>query len=396
MTGHVSHQAAPAGVVPARRRIRVLHLIYTPGFGGIESIVINWWKNFDRSEFDVHVACFCGDREREKPFLAAAQAEGIPILPVPWTKFKPFLRCARAVARIVREHQIDIIHTHAYYGDAVGALAGKLARVKTVATVYVWGKYEFHRQIMQFIDWFSIQFMTRVTAHCRDTASRTYVLGKSTRDIQVLPPGYPHRRVQPTAEQRMQQRRAAGIADDEILLINAARLAHEKAQDQLLLSFKTIHERFPKTRLWIGGVGLPEVERDLHRLRTEYGLESSVEFVGFQQDFWSMLDIADMMVHPSHVEGIPQSIMAGMAAGLPIVASDVGGVGEVILHAQTGLLVAENDVEGFTNSVLELLGNPTYAATLARAAARAIETELSTEAAVAQVQALYRDMIADR
>ncbi|WP_321471624.1 glycosyltransferase [uncultured Paludibaculum sp.] len=395
--GQITRNSARSGVVQAvgpGRKIKVLHLLYTPGFGGIESIIINWWKTFNRDEFEVYVACFCGDRDREKPFLEAAEKAGIPVLPVPWTKFKPFLRCAREVARIVREKQIDIIHTHAYYGDAVGALAGKLAGVKTVATVYVWGKYEFHRQIMQFIDWLSIQFMTRVTAHCRDTASRTYVLGKSTRDIQVLLPGYPHRRVPPTAEERRRKRQAAGIADDEILLINAARLAPEKAQDQLLLSFRTIHARYPKTRLWIGGVGLESVEKELHRLRREYGLESAVDFVGFQQDFWSLLDVADMMVHPSHVEGIPQSIMAGMAAGLPIVASDVGGVSEVILQGKTGLIVAENDVDGFTRSVLSLLDNPELAHTLAKAAAHAIETNLSTEAAVAEVENLYRDMLA--
>jgi glycosyltransferase involved in cell wall biosynthesis len=395
-TGRIKQGSAEAGVqgqVTSRRKIKVLHLLYTPGFGGIESIVINWWKTFDRSEFDVFVACFCGDRDRERPFLAAAEAEGIPVLAVPWTRFKPFLGCARAVARIVREEQIDIIHTHAYYGDAVGALAGKLAGVKTIATVYVWGKYEFHRQIMQFIDWFSIQFMTRVTAHCRDTASRTYVLGKSPSEIEVLLPGYPHRRVRPSPAERLRKRHAAGIADDEVLLVNAARLAPEKAQDQLLHSFRTIHERYPKTRLWIGGVGLESVEQELHRLRTEFGLEDAVDFVGFQQDFWSLLDVADMMVHPSHVEGIPQSIMAGMAAGLPIVASNVGGVSEVILHGKTGLIVPENDVDGFTRSVLTLLDDPEYARTLASAAARAIETELSTEAAVSKVQDLYRDMM---
>ncbi len=377
----------------AKKRIVVLHLIYTPGFGGIESIVINWWRTFDRREFDVHVACFAGDRDRELPFLEGARAAGIPVLLVPWSKFKPFLKCARAVARIARDHQVDIIHTHAYYGDAVGALAGKLAGVKTVATVYVWGKYELHRQIMHAIDWLSIQFMTKVTAHCRHTARKTFLIRTRRRDIPILLPGYPHKRAPLSESERWEKRRAAGIADDEILLLNAARLAPEKAQDQLLRSFRTIHDRYPQTRLWIAGVGLDWVERNLHAVRRELQLESSVEFVGFARDFWSLLDIADFMLHPSHVEGIPQSIMGGMAAGLPIVASDVGGIAEIIWHGRTGMLVKENDLDGFAQTVIELIECPPRARALGVAARNAIEKELSIEAAVRKVEDLYREMM---
>jgi len=380
------------GAAP-KKRTGVLHLLYTPGFGGIESILINWWKTFDRREFDVHIAVFAGDRDRERPFLDAAAAAGIPVLLVPWTKYKPFLACARAVAGIVKAKDIDIIHTHAYYGDAVGAIAGKLSGAKTVATVYVWGKYEFHRQIMQFIDWLSIQFMTRVTAHCGDTARKTFLLGKPPGSVPVLFPGYPHDRPPLPAHERLEKRRAAGIPDDEILLVNAARIAPEKAQDQLLHSFRVVHARFPKTRLWIGGVGLDWLERDLRALRKELGLESSVDFVGFTQDFWSLLDVADFMVHPSHVEGIPQSIMGGMAAGLPIIASNVGGMAEVIRHGRTGMLVEENDVDGFTRTLLDLLADRPRAQALGEAARRAIETELSTESAVRKVEELYRDML---
>ncbi len=210
------------------KKISVLHLIYSPGFGGIESIVIDWWRTFDRTSFDVHVAYFAGDRNREQPFMEAAQASGISLIPVPWNHYKPFLKCASEVARVVREKNIDIIHTHAYYGDAVGAIAGKLARVKTIATVYVWGKYELHRQIMQLIDWLSIQFMTRVTAHCRDTASKTFVIGKSRRETEVLLPGYPHKWPPLCDRERAEKRRSAGIAEDEILLVNAARLGARK------------------------------------------------------------------------------------------------------------------------------------------------------------------------
>jgi glycosyltransferase involved in cell wall biosynthesis len=384
------------GLVPvnenhaARRRpVRVLHLIYSPGYGGIETAVINWVLNFDRSEFEIHVANFVGDRNREIPFLTAAKAAGIHVWPVPWTKFKPFLRCAREVARLIRELDIDILHTHAYYGDAVGAITGFLVPVKTVATVYVWGKYELHRQIMQLIDWTAIQFIDQVTGHCRDTARRTYVIGKRTDQIPVLYPGHPEFHM-PTPERRRQLRHEAGIRDDEILLINVGRLAPEKAQDQLIKSFRPVHDRFPNTRLWIFGVGFDWIEKSLLDLKKQLNLDSAVELVGFKPNY---LEMADMMVHPSHVEGMPLAVLGGMSAALPIVATAVNGVPELIDHGRTGLLVKENDVEGFSRSVIEMLSDWPKAQAMGRAARKRVETEYSIPTAIQNVQAIYREMM---
>src|ERR1700737_799369 len=122
------------------RKINVLHIIHSVCHGGIESAVINWVRFLDRSEMNVHVACFMGDRGREAAFCQSAERAGISVLPIPWTKYKPFLRAARAVALMVRELDIDIVHTHSYYGDAIGALARLFVPVKVVSTVYVWGK----------------------------------------------------------------------------------------------------------------------------------------------------------------------------------------------------------------------------------------------------------------
>ena len=375
------------------RKVGVLHLIYSCSYGGIETAVLNWVRGFDRSRFDIHVAYFAGDRSREIPFLKAAEAAGINVIPVPWTKFKPFLRCAREVARMVREHDIDIVHTHAYYGDAVGALAGLIAPVRIIATVYVWGKYELHRQLMQFIDWTSIQFMDKVTAHCRDTWRRTFVLGVPRAEIPILVPGYPEPGSTLTPSERSKVRRGEGIGDGQILLLNAGRLAPEKAHDQLLESFRLVHDRFPQTHLWICGEGLPQVERNIRALRKKLDLESSVEMKGFRSDYAGTLQMADMMVHPSHVEGMPLAIMGGAAAGLPIVASAIGDVPEILDNGRAGCLIQENDVKGFAAQVMVLLEDPEQARKLGIAAGNRMRTEFSIRAAVTRVEDVYQEML---
>jgi glycosyltransferase involved in cell wall biosynthesis len=378
----------------ATRKIRVLHLIYSPGYGGIESAVIHWVKNLDPARFEVFVAYFAGDRDREIPFLRAAHAAGLDPIPVPWTKFKPFLRCAREVARVARERNIDILHTHAYYGDAVGAIAGKLAPVKTVATVYVWGKYELHRQLMQLIDWISIQFMTKVTAHCQDTANKTYVIGKRRSQIPILLPGYPLAGpLQDNGTTRSAARQALGIADDEVLLLNAARLAPEKAQDQLLKSFRLILDECPKARLWISGVGLPDIEANLRELIVSLKLEGAAQLIGFRENYREMLRLADVMVHPTHVEGMPLALLGAMEAGLPIVASRIGGIPELIDPGKTGYMVEENDWQGFAKAVIPLVKDAALRRRQGEAAQTRVATSLSMATAIRKVEEVYFEMV---
>jgi glycosyltransferase involved in cell wall biosynthesis len=376
----------------SHRRIKVLHLIQSVAYGGIETALINWVRHFDRDLIEVHVACFSGDRGKEIPFMRAAEAAGIPVLPVPWTKWKPFLRGARQVARIVRDLHIDIVHTHGNYGNAVGAIAGFLAPVKTISTIYVWGYREPERRLMELLDLISIQFMDKVSATCAHTARRTFVLGTSRDRIPVLIPGHALHNTALSPEQRREARRAAGIRDDEILLVNMARLFREKAQDQLLHCLRPVVDRYPNVRVWICGVGQDQIERELLVLRKQLNLEHAVELVGFKET-WSTLDIADMMVHPSHIEGMPLAVLEGMAAGLPIVASAVSGIPEIIEHGRTGMLAADNDVAGFSKCILDLLGDRPRARTLGSAARERIRTDLSIEAAVSRVEQVYREIL---
>jgi glycosyltransferase involved in cell wall biosynthesis len=387
--------ADPAATVPnpARKKARVLLLLYSVCHGGIESALIHWYNHFDRERFDVHFAYFAGDRGREKPFLRAAELNGIPVIPVPWGKNKPFFRCAHEVARIVNELEIDIVHTHAYYADAVGALVKAFVPVKVVSTVYVWGKYELHRQLMQVMDWFAIQFMDAVTAHCYETQRKTFWRFTPPSRIPVLIAGFPTEHTAPSAEERRRLRQSQGIGDDDVLMVNVARIAPEKAHDQLLRSFRIVLDHHPNAKLWISGVGLEDVQKNLDALQTELKLGSHVQFVGYRENLWPMLDAADFMVHPSHVEGVPIAILYGMAAGLPLVVSRVGGLPEVINDHQTGVFVAENDVEGFARSILELIANRDRAREIGRAARRFIETEYSVERAVEKVQDVYDEVL---
>jgi glycosyltransferase involved in cell wall biosynthesis len=245
------------------------------------------------------------------------------------------------------------------------------------------------------MDWTALHFVDKVTAHCDRTRQWTVRLGFSPKRVSTLIAGFPtHDRPEIDARQREELRRSLGIRDGEILMVNVARIHPEKAHDQMLQVFRKVHDRYPNTRLWISGVGWEWLEQKLLQLRSELGLDQAVEFVGFKQDLWPMLLAADMMIHTSHVEGVPVAVLYGMTAGLPIVVSDVGSLYEVIEQGKTGIRVPENDIDAFAAAITGLLEDPARARRMGEAARRFVETEYSIEVAIGRVQQTYREVLA--
>ena len=299
------------------------------------------------------------------------------------------------MAALVREHEIDVIHTHAYYADVLGESFVEvfvpredpgnclhLGQIRVPSPAYASNGLD------------GAAFRGQVTAHCDDTYKKTIKLGFKPERVSMLITGFPARERSPLrGEARLTHRRSVGIQDDEILLLNIARIHPEKAHDQLLRSFKLIHHKYPKARLWISGTGWKYLEDQLEALRKELGIEQAAQVIGFKQDLWPLLDAADMMVHPSHVEGVPMAIQYGMAAELPIVISDVGGIREIIKDGRTGVLVPENDIEGFAQTVIGLIEDKERARQLGKGAREFVLNDYSIENAVERIADTYREVL---
>jgi len=369
-----------------------MHLIHSMAYGGIETAVINWLRKIDRTRFDVSLVCFANPRETEAPFVEAATRAGLEVSKIPWGRRKPLIKSARRLVQHMRAHNVDILHLHNVYADCVGAVAARLFKVRTVATVYVLADYgDWKRDLIQTIESKVIHLFDRVTAHCEDTRNKMIELGFSLNKVDTLICGFETHPVIMSKEERSRRRRELGIADDEILLGNVARLYPEKAQDALLRCFKNILAEHPNVRLLIAGVG--PLDASLKTLCSEMGLDDKVKFVGFLSDLPIFMCLLDIQVHPSHIEGVPLALCEGLAAGLPIVASAVGGVPEILNHGQAGVLVPAEDEAAFSRTVIDLIKHPEVRTRISASAKRFIENDYSLEAAVARVERTYCEMM---
>ena len=372
-------------------KIRVLHLIHTMAYGGIETAVLNWLKTLDPERFEVHLVCFANPGETERPFVEAALRLGLTVHKIPWGRHKPLLTAARKLAAMVREWRIDVVHAHGWYADFVVAITARLVKVKTITTAYVWFDYDWKRNLLQWMDAKVIRWLDCVTAHCENTREETLKRGFLASEVRTLICGFETHRIDLSAQEREDRRADMGAGVRDKVFINVARFYPEKAHVFLLESFAQILQQRPNAWLWLAGVGPlePEIRMTVERL----GIGHRVRFLGFVTRLPEWLALADIQLHPAYIEGVPLAICEGMAAGLPIVASRVGGLPEILANGRNGLLIDGMAHEDFVRAAVSLADDPAKAQQLGARARHFIENDYSLKTAVRRVESTYVDLV---
>lgn len=188
-------------------------------------------------------------------------------------------------------------------------------------------------------------------------------------------------------------------ADGAWRFLQACRLVEKKGLPISLKAFKTVWEKFPKARFVIAGSG--PMEDVLKAQCRELGIEDAVDFRGFLQmsDLVKEMHTAHVFLHPSETpkdgnrEGVPNSMLEGMATGLPVAATTHGGIPEVITDGENGLLSAEGDVDGLTANLFKLTNDPALYAKLGEASYRTVLERFSAHAQIAILEGHYSEAV---
>lgn len=169
------------------------------------------------------------------------------------------------------------------------------------------------------------------------------------------------------------------------------RLAAVKGVPLLLEAFAQIRADHPKARLTLVGDGTERAA--LQAQATALGLEDVADFAGYctQDEVAALLDTADMLVLPSFAEGLPVVLMEGLASCIPVIATPVAGVSELVRHNETGLLVPPGDVEGLIKALDRLLSDPALCTRLGVAGRKVVEEQHDAAREAATLLALFRD-----
>jgi glycosyltransferase involved in cell wall biosynthesis len=333
------------GAVKLRPQVPVAIFLTSFDPGGTERQMVELARTLDPSQFTVHLACF----KRQGAWLArAAERASVDEFPLKGFARPGAVRCARQFARWCRDRGILVLQTCDFYANVVGLLAGAWARVP----VRIGSRREINadKTAAQIrLQRFAYSMAHKVVANSTAAANAVAREGVPAGRIEIIRNGLDISSI--PARQR-----ARGAPRTVVTVGN---LRAEKRHEVLLSAMRTVTARHPDARLLIVGAG-PR-RRALQALATDWGLTSFVQFLGHRDDIGAALNAADIFALPSRTEASPNAVIEAMAAGLPVVATAVGGVPELVAHGETGLLVPVEDAAAFARALLQLMDDPAAA-----------------------------------
>ena len=222
---------------------------------------------------------------------------------------------------------------------------------------------------------------------------RSLEAGKvSPRQVKLLHSGLELERFS-TNENGHEIRQALGLSPDSVVLGTVASLFPRKGYDVMIQAIPVIIKRVPHVHYLIIGSGEDAYEQQLRRQVERLCLDEHVHFLSFQQDVVPYLAALDVYVQPSRMEGLGIALLEAMAMKKPVVATDVGGLSEAVLHSYTGLLVEPDDAQALALAVLSLLSDPDRSRILGERARQRIETHFSVETMMDGLAQRYRDVL---
>ena len=358
---------------------RLLYIITLAEHGGAQAHVRDLLNHFAQ-RYELMLAT-----SHEGFLTEEARKRGIPVhmvqnLVQPLNPVKD-LKVVGELLGLIREYKPALVHLHSSKAGMVGRLAAWLAGVPSVFTAHGWafteGASRLRRMLAIVTEWLAARLGKRIIA----VSDYDYNLA-----IRCRVSGPPQMLRVHNGVPDVPERAEPGVGIPRLVMV--ARFAPPKDQALVLRAVAEIKAEY---RLCFIGEG-PQME-EARTLAKDLGIESKVEFMGARNDVPALLAQSHVFVLASNYEGFPVSTLEGMRAGLPVVASDVGGVKEALIEGETGFLFPKGDVEVLRQKLTLLIEDPALRQRMGRASRLRYEQHFSLETMLGKVEQVYEGLL---
>ncbi|MGH8883792.1 MAG: glycosyltransferase [Egibacteraceae bacterium] len=368
--------------------IRVLWLTKGLGRGGIEQLLSLSAAYIDRARFDVEVAYLLAWKDA---FVPELERRGIETHCL-GMRHNADLSWIRRLRSLARERQFDLVHTHSPYPAVAARIALGAARAPLLHTEHnVWPRYRWPTYAANAATY---QRNAAVLAVSRPVAESIrpprWMPWVAVPALQVVHHGIDESRVRWGPDARAEARRTLDLDEEELVLGTVGNFTPKKDHHSLLTAFAMLPDLGSPTRLVLVGAG--PLEDELRRQVVRKDLGERVVFTGSRDDVQALLPAFDVFVLSSVYEGLSIALLEAMAAGLPSVATRVGGIPDALTDGVDGLLVAPRDPEALATAISSLLRNEPLRRQIGDAAMHSVR-RFSIATAVRRTEQLYEDVL---
>jgi glycosyltransferase involved in cell wall biosynthesis len=369
--------------------IRIAHILPFPNIGGTEVATLRLADALAMAGYESILFCPSGSTQlrqlfHDHSFVTSCYDQVEPSYHNPL----PYLRATHFLTHELRRHQVRIVHCSDVLAAHYAALAGRLSGAFVMSHVRC-QSCDISKRDQSFL--YPVQRFVFVSRQTRDT----FAMRKRALRGDVLYDGIALPAI-PTAS-RSEARRHYGIAPESIVIGMASRVHPGKDFETLIGAAKIVAASFPQCCFLIAGDYQKEpAHREyygrLAALIDEAGLSKHFVFAGFEQDMNRFYSAIDTFVLASHAEGFPLVLLEAMSYAKPVVATDVGGVSEAIIHNHSGLLVPHASPDKLAEALLLLIRNPEEARRLSESARLQVQQKFSEQQFFQRVKSLYSSL----
>lgn len=341
-------------------------------------------QELNRREYDSFLCV-----QPKSPLLQKAVAAGLPVFPLK-IRSEIDLLAVLKLSMGMKKRKGVLVHSHDAHAAAIGLMAASLARVP-LRIVSRRVDFPLHKNFLSRLKYGNK--VDRIIAISKGVKKSLIMSGVNSKKIDIIPSGIdfsPHKE----ASSSDYLRKELSLSSKDYLVGIVAHLSDHKGHKYLIEAARLLREQAPSIKIIIVGEG--PLRMELTRQVSSSHLENVVFFLGFREDIPRILNSLDLFVLSSFKEGMGSSLLDAMACRLPVVATKVGGIPEVVAHRETGLLVSPKNSRALARAVLSLYADKDFAAQLGQRGYEAVHEKFSAQAMAEEIIRVYEGLAVNK
>ncbi len=377
---------------------QVLHLISSLGFFGAENVLVELARELRQSAFSPIVGVFENITNLHLEVKDAAISRNLPVVTFP-CKAKVDVKTIFMLRKYLKKQRIDIIHSHGYKSNLYGLVASVACRPARVTTCHNWLGNDPKMKLYAWLDKFFLNRFDKVIA-VSDTVKQEILNNNiSSEKVLKIRNGINLDRFN-ISKKTENIRHELNIDQDYMVIGTVGRLSEEKGHIYLLDATEEILKKYPNTVFVFIGDG-PLNKKLETRAKQIYETVKSKSgnysnpfiFPGVRKDMPDIYSMMDIFILPSLTEGLPMVLLEAMASRIPVVATRVGAVPNVIEHNHSGVLIPHSDSQSIASALMDLLYNREKAKDLANNGRKIVEQEYSSKSMAKKYIDVYKSIL---